>query len=238
MTEVHATGQREASRASGSAGGPHAVELFMDYHCPYSHRVTALLAGLPGDLVTVRHRLFGLEQVNRDPTATDWRLWEQPLDYVHYRERQDRRPLAAFLATAILEASEPPDVMTRFRLGVYATRFEHGGDIADLDVLDAIAVAAGVARDRLRDALADPAEEGAARQRLADDWAAARAEYAIFGVPTLRVDGGTPFYLRLAGPVDADAGPDFLAALLGFREAAPGVLELKVPARLEVAGGA
>jgi hypothetical protein len=227
------------ARAARPAGfGPRAVELFMDYHCPYSHRATAWLDGLPADLVTVSHRLFALEQVNRDPTATAWRLWEQPLDYVHYRERQDRRPLAAFLATAILEATEPPEVVTRFRLGVYAARFEQGGDIADLDVLDGVALAAGVARGRLGEGLADPTQAAAARQRIADDWAGSRAEYATFGVPTLRIDGGVPFYLRLAGPVDPASGAAFLTAILDFRAAAPGVLELKVPERVAESGGA
>jgi len=215
--------------------GQHAVELFMDYHCPYSYRATAWLDGLDGDRVVVRHRLFGLEQVNRDATATEWRLWEQPLDYAHYRERQDRRPLAAFLSTAIVEATETVEAAGRFRLGVYAARFEQAADISDLDVLEAIASAAGVGRGRVSEALADPATERAARQRIADDWAAARTDYATFGVPTLRIDGAAPFYLRLSRPVEPPAGPAFLDALLAFRAAAPDVLELKLPDPVETA---
>ena len=211
------------------------IELFMDFHCPYSYRATAWLDGLDPDRVVVRHRLFGLEQINRDASASDWRLWEQPLDYLHYRERQDRRPLAAFLAMAIFEATETAEVAGRFRLGVYAARFEQAADISDLEVLEAISVAVGMARGELRGRLDDPSLDRAARGRIADDWAAGRAEFAVFGVPTLRIAGGVPFYLRLAGPVAADAGAGFLDALLAFRDAAPDVVELKQPEAVEAA---
>ena len=214
---------------------PRAIELFMDYHCPYSYRATAWLDGLAPDRVVVRHRLFGLEQVNRDASASEWRLWEQPLDYAHYRERQDRRPLAPFLATAIVEATETAEIAGRFRLGVYAARFEQRADISDLDVLEAIAAAAGMARGQLAERFDHPALDRDARGRIAEDWAAARAEYAVFGVPTLRIEDGAPFYLRLAAPVEAGAGAAFLDALLAFRAAAPDVLELKLPERVEAA---
>jgi hypothetical protein len=183
---------------------PLEVELFMDYHCPYSHRVAAWLDGLGPERVAVRHRLFGLEQVNRDPTATEWRLWEQPLDYVHHGAR-------------------------RFRAGVYAARFDERLDIADPDVLDRLASAAGAVPDRVPAGLSDTDAIEAARRRIAVDWAAARADYMIFGVPTLRVGRARPFYLRLARPVDPAEGPRFLDALLAFRAAAPDVLELKLP---------
>lgn len=216
-------------------GAPVAVELFMDYHCPYSHRVVAWLDDLGPERVEVRHRLFGLEQVNRDPTATDWRLWEQPLDYRHYRDRQDRRPLAAFLATAIVEAGEPPDVARRFRRAVYAGRFGERSDITDVDILDGAARAAGAAPDRVRDGLRDQTVLVGARRRIADDWAAARSDFAIFGVPTLRIGAASPFYLRLARPVEPADGQARLEALLAFRRLAPEVLELKLPGQISSA---
>jgi predicted DsbA family dithiol-disulfide isomerase len=218
-----------AALRPGDALGPLEVELFMDYHCPYSHRVVAWLDALGPDRVAVRHRLFALEQVNRDAAAAEWRLWEQPLDYVHYQERQHRRPLAAFLATAIVDAEELPGVARRFRAGVYAARFDERLDITDPAILDRIAAAAGADSNRVRAGLADARAVALARQRIAGDWAAARTGYAIFGVPTLRIGDDRPFYLRLARPVAPADGPGFLDALLAFRAAAPDVLELKLP---------
>lgn len=211
------------------------VELFMDYHCPYSYRVVAWLDALEPERVRVRHRLFALEQVNHDPAAEQWRLWEQPLDYAQYRGRQHRRSLAAFLATAIVEATEPRETARRFRLEVYAARFEARADIADVEVLERAAIAAGAVPGRVRDGLANPRAIIAARARIAEDWAAARAEFTIFGVPTVRFDASPPFYLRLARPVGPDAGPGFLDALLAFRAAALDVLELKLPEPLSTA---
>jgi hypothetical protein len=205
----------------------------MDYHCPYSDRAVRWLDGLGPARVRVRHRFFGLEQVNRDPTASEWRLWEQPLDYQHYRERQDRRPLAAFLATAVIEASEPEDVQRRFRRAVYAVRFEQAGDISDVDVLEGVAEAAGAQPGRIRDGLDDPEQDVAGRRRIADDWAHARAEYETFGVPTLRFGDERPFYLRLARPIADGGEAAFLDALLAFRSAAPDVLEVKLPDPVE-----
>ncbi|MBI2775834.1 MAG: DsbA family protein [Chloroflexi bacterium] len=218
------------ARAQQPGGpGPLEVELFMDYHCPYSWRAVAWLDDLPADAVRVRHRLFALEQVNRDPSATGWQLWTQPLDYVHHQGRQDRRPLAAFLATDVIDRTEPADVARRFRRAVYAVRFETRGDITDPAVLEGAAEAAGAARGRIREALADEAALLPARQRIADDWTAARRDYAVFGVPTLRIGDEQPFYLRLARALEPAAGAAFLEALLAFRAAAPDVLELKLP---------
>lgn len=201
----------------------------MDYHCPYSYRVAGWLDDLEPRHVALRARLVGLEQFNRDVTAAEWRLWEQPLDYVHHRQRQNRRSLAAFLATAIIEAAEPGDVARRFRRAVYTARFSERADIADEAVLEHLADVAGVAPGRVRDGLADPATIAAARERLAEDWAAARRDYAIFGVPTVRIGTDRPWYLRLDDRVEPAEGLRLLDALLTFRAAVPDLLELKLP---------
>ena len=211
--------------------GPVPVEVFMDYHCPYSHRVICWLDDLGPDLAEVRFRFFALEQVNRDPDASAWRIWEQPLDYEHYQERPDRRALAAFLATAAVEAAFPadPGVSRRFRRAVYAARFEGHLDISDLAVLDDAGVAAGLPGGWIAAALADATLTSEGRSRIAADWASARSPYLVFGVPTLLLADGAPVYLRLTAPIPPADGPAFLAAFLAFRRAAPGVLEFKQP---------
>jgi predicted DsbA family dithiol-disulfide isomerase len=213
----------------GAEPEPAKVEVFMDFHCPYSYRAVCWLDELPAGIVDVRHRLFALEQVNRDPDAASWRIWEQPLDYVHYRDRPDRRGLAAFLATAVVEAGLDGDAARRLRRAIYEARFETALDISDPDVLDAAGVTAGLPVGWIRGALLDDARTGPARERLARDWAAARSPFLVFGVPTLAFADEAPVYLRLEAAVPPSEGTAFLDALRAFRRAAPGVLELKQP---------
>lgn len=224
-------GRQELPDGSGASSqeAPLRVELFMDYHCPYSYRVAGWLDDLGPARVAVRARLVALEQFNRDAAATEWRLWEQSIDYVHHRQRQNRRSLTAFLATAIVEAAEPAEVASRFRRDVYAARFIERDDIGDPAVLARLADVAGAAPRRIRDGFADPAAITVARRRLAEDWAAARSEYAIFGVPTLRFGTARPYYLRLADRVEPADGRRVLDALLAFRADVPDLLELKLP---------
>ena len=213
--------------AAAVAARPVAVDAFMDFQCPYSYRVVAWLDELGPERVTVRHHFFAIEQVNRDPAATEWRLWDQPLDYRHWRELPDRRPLLAFLAMAIVEATEPADVTQAFRLTLYMARFDFGKDISDLEVVEQAARMSGVAEGRIRTGLGDPAQEAAARGRIAADRALARGEFEIFGVPTLRLDGSRPVYTRLAGMVAPADAARLLETLVAVRDAAPEILELK-----------
>ena len=215
------------------AGTPIDLVLCYDYQCPYSARVVRWLEGLGPDAVRPRYRMFPLEQINVDPTASTWRLWEQPPDYVHYRGRQDRRSLPAFVVTAILDefASDgrmAPDALSAFRLGVYQARFDLGMDIADMAVLRAIAVAAGALTHDLDAALADPAAVDRARARIGEDWAASRARGAVFGVPTLILPDDQPVYLRLAREPSPDEAPDLLRRIVDLRRSAPWLLELKL----------
>ncbi len=211
------------------------VAVFYDYHCPYCRRALAWLDGLDDGQVRPRYRLFALEQVNRDPSAESWRLWEQPLDYAHYRGRQDRRPLAAFLVTALVEADEPPPVVRAFREAVYAARFDEGRDISDLALLVDLSTLAGADRERLSRSIDDPARDAVARDRIRDDWLAARSEYAIFGVPTLWLPGRAPIYLRLARPPGPAEGERLWERLIELTDAHPNLLELKVPDPIEAA---
>lgn len=217
-----------------TADEPLDVTVWADYHCPYSYRATAWLLGLGPAVVRTQFRPFPLEQVNRDPAAAEWRLWEQPLDYRHYRDRQDRRPLHAFLATALLEAAEPTPVVDRFRLAVYQARFDEAADISDVDLLARLAAEAGAEGRRLARAMADETALVAPRAGIARAWTDARSTYAIFGVPTLEPAGERPFYLRLERAVEPGReAADLLERVLGLRRDAPIVLELKLPDLVE-----
>jgi predicted DsbA family dithiol-disulfide isomerase len=210
------------------------LDVFYDFHCPYCYRAVEWLDRLTPEVVAPRYRLFALEQVNRDPEADAWRLWEQPLDYRHYRERQDRRPLAPFLAMANVEAVEPPEIIRRFRLGVFAARFDDEEDVTDVGRLARVLDGAGGDGDRLRDRIDDAAADVAARVRIATDWATARGEFAIFGVPTLRLEGARrPFYLRLEQRLTESDGRAFWARFRDLVEESPYLLEVKAADRRE-----
>lgn len=214
--------------------GPVELDVFYDFHCPYCYRAIEWLDRLTPELVAPRHRLFALEQVNRDPEADDWRLWEQPLDYRHYRERQDRRPLAPFLAIAQVEAVEPAEVVRRFRLAVFAARFDEQEDITDVGRLAKALEASGGDAGRLRDRFEDAAADVAARVRISTDWTAARTEFSIFGVPTLRLEGvRRPFYLRLEQRLTEGDGREFWARFRDLVEESPFLLEIKAAERPE-----
>ena len=216
------------------------ITVWYDYHCPYSRRAVAWLDGLGRERVVPTLRAFPLEQVNRDPTAAAWRIWEQPLSYDHYRGRQDRRGLAAFLATEILAAAETPEVMRRFREAVYATRFDRRVDISAPATLARAAAQAGAGSagahgDLLRAALSDETTLVRARRTLAEDWAAARRDWEIFGVPTLQLPGDAPIYLRLEHEPDPGTGAvDLLRRLVELRATAPFLIELKRPEQVTV----
>ena len=210
---------------------PLALTVFYDVHCPYSDRVLTWLAEL-GSAVAPTYRTFALEQVNADPSAMVWRIWEQPLDYEHYRGRRDRRALPAFLAILLAEQLGPRDAVDRFRLAVSNSRHTTEGDVSDVALLLRLAAAAGIDGEALGRLMADPAALDVARARIREDWHDARREYAILGVPTLRVDGAAPFYLRLEAVPENGQAEALLASVRGFREQLPRVLEIKVPERM------
>ncbi len=207
---------------------PTKLDLFYDFHCPYCYRAVDWIGGLGRDVVDAEYRLFALEQVNRDPEADGWRLWEQPLDYRHYRDRQDRRPLAPFLAMTHVEAVESADVAARYRLGVFALRFDEHEDITDIGRLAHVLNEAGGDGHRLKERFDDAAADVAARVRIATDWEDARRDFLVFGVPTLRLEGVTrPYYLRLEQRLTPADGRAFWDRFVGLLVEAPYLLEIK-----------
>lgn len=207
---------------------PLPLTVWYDVQCPYSDRVLRWLDRLGPARVRPTFRVFSLEQVNHDPDATTWRLWEQPLDYAHYRGRPDRRSLAAFLTILLLEATASPEAVDRYRLAVSTARHVDRQDISKRDVLLAIAARNEVDPRALAELLDDPDSVASARERIRSDWLAARSDYQVFGVPTLRVAGAAPYYLRLEHEPGFDEALGLLATLRGLPDRLSLVQELKV----------
>jgi hypothetical protein len=221
-------------------GSAPALELtaWYDFQCQYSERAIRWLDGMGLSVVRPTYRAFGLEQVSRDASATSWRLWEQPLDYDHHGGKPWKRSLAAFLATAILDATGQPEVAARFRHTALDARWLEQRDLSDPAVLVELAGVAGADAGALAEALAGSTPHGLRRQadaraRIAADWAAARADFAIFGVPTLRWGLIAPVYVRLRHVPEPDEARSLFDALVDLRERFPLVLELKEPDRLD-----
>jgi hypothetical protein len=221
----------------GSAPGLD-MTLWYDYQCTYSNRAIRWLDGLGPGVARMTYRAFGLEQVERDASATTWRLWDQPLDYEHHEGRPRKRSLAAFLATAVVAATGGPAIVARFRRTMLDARWTDKRDLSDPAVLVELAEVSGADAPMVAGALAGTGTDGAARQaaareRIAADWAAARTDHAIFGVPTIRWGDIAPVYLRLAHLPDPDEARPLFDALVDLRERFPLVLELKQPDRLD-----
>jgi hypothetical protein len=219
---------------SGAAAwaSPLALTVFYDIHCPYSDRVLGWLDELQPGLVETTFRAFPLEQVNHDPTAASWRIWDQPLDYEHYRGRPQRRSLRALLAITLVGTFAPRDVTDQFRLAVSHARHSGHLDVSQPALLLELAAGAGADAGALQAGFEDPGALAAARDRLRQDWEAAGAEYEIFGVPTLQVAGRPPFYLRLERTPQGGAATALLETIRDLPERLPQVLELKVPERV------
>ena len=220
-----------------TTSAPLELTVFYDVHCPYSDRVLAWLADLGRDAVSAQYRTFPLEQVNHDASATEWRLWEQPLEYEHYQGRQDRRALPAFIAILLAERIAPVGIVDRYRLLVSRARHGLGRDVTDHEFLLELADEAGVDARALGRLLDDEGALRWARRRIADDWAEARADYEIFGVPTLRLDGVPPFYLRLERVPRGEDARELLESIGGFGRRLPQVVEIKVPERVKAPVG-
>lgn len=210
------------------------MTVFYDIHCPYSDRVLAWLADLGRDAVAPEYRTFPLEQVNHDAGATSWRIWDQPLDYEHYQGRQDRRALPAFVAIVLAERVAPVVSVDRYRLLVSRARHGLGRNVTEREFLLELADEAGVDARVLGRLLEDEDALVWARARIAADWADARGEFEIFGVPTLRIEGVAPFYLRLERVPRGEHAHELLESIRAFGVRLPQVLEIKVPERSRV----
>ena len=210
------------------------MTVFYDVHCPYSDRVLAWLADLGRDVAAPEYRTFPLEQVNHDASATSWRIWDQPLDYEHYLGRQDRRALPAFVAIVLAERVAPIGAVDRYRLLVSRARHGLGRDVTEREFLLELADEAGVDAPALGRLLDDEEALAWGRARIAEDWADARGEFEIFGVPTVRVDGVPPFYLRLERVPRGDDARELLESIRAFGRRLPQVVEIKVPERARV----
>ena len=132
-------------------------------------------------------KYFSLEQVN-SKEGPDWKLWEQPDDYV---SRGRNAFHAAEAARCQGEAA-----FDAFHYGLLKARHEDIKDIADPAILIEVAESAGLEIDRFRNDLSDRR----LLDKLASDHTFAIETLNIFGTPTLVFLEQQAIFLKMVPP--------------------------------------
>jgi len=166
---------------------PLVVEVYYDYLCPYVYAgvfwardvKTAL-----GDDIEFVWRSFPLEQVN-SPEGPEWKLWEQPDDYVS-------RGLNAFRGAEAAKL-QGPDHFANFHFALLEARHVDDKNIGRKDVVIETAGKAGLDVDAFTKALGDRS----LMANIGKDYEKARNEYGVFGTPTFVFPGGESAYMKM-----------------------------------------
>jgi predicted DsbA family dithiol-disulfide isomerase len=191
-------------------------DVFYDYLCPFVYRASVLIENVRSsgerDL-KVGWRYFSLAQVNSKEDG--WTVWDAPAG-----ERVKGRN--AFKAA---EAARRQGRFDDFHMPMLLARHRDRLDIDQLEVVERVAVDAGLDLDRFRRDIADPDILDA----LARDHRKAVAELGVFGTPTFVFQGGASAYVRLSEPPDPADALRVFDALVQVAAREPGILEIKRP---------
>ncbi len=191
-------------------------DVFYDYLCPFVYRASVLIENVRAsgerDL-KVAWRYFSLAQVNSKEDG--WTVWDAPAgDRVKGRN--------AFKGA---EAARRQGRFDDFHMPMLLARHRDRLDIDQVEVVERVAVDAGLDLDRFRRDIADPDILDA----LAKDHRQAVAELGVFGTPTFVFQGGASAYVRLAEPPDPADALKVFDALVEVAAREPRILEIKRP---------
>lgn len=200
--------------------GPDVIrfEIFYDYFCPFVYRASVLLQNVgrsPAVELDVTWRYFSLAQVNSKDDG--WTAWEAP-ESEHVRGR---------LAFKAAEAARRQDGFEAFHMPLLEARHRDRLDIDLIEVVERVAVDAGLDLNRFRKDLADPK----ILESLRRDHTEARNEHGVFGTPTFVFPDGASAYVRLAEAPDAAGAPGVFERLISIVAGEPAILEIKRPRR-------
>jgi predicted DsbA family dithiol-disulfide isomerase len=195
---------------------PEVIELdvFYDYLCPFVYRASVLLQNVGRSRnLKVTWRYFSLTQVNSKDDG--WTVWNAPAS-----EKVKGR-----LAFKAAEAARRQDRFEELHLPLLEARHRDRLDIEQVDVVERVAVDAGLDLERFRHDLADPE----ILVSLARDHQQAVSEHGVFGTPTLLFREGTSAYVRLAETLDGADAIRLFDRLLSIAAREPSILEIKRP---------
>ena len=193
-------------------------EVFYDYLCPFVYRASVLLQNLgeSGEhSLQVRWRYFSLTQVNSKDEG--WTVWDAPAS--------DRvRGRGAFKAA---EAARRQGRFDEMHMPLLQARHRDRLDIDSVDVLEQVAIEAGLDLDRFRLDLA--AEDILAP--LARDHREAVSRHGVFGTPTFVFPDGASAYVRLSEAPGVAESARVFGKLLSIAADEPRILEIKRPVK-------
>ena len=193
-------------------------EVFYDYNCPFVYRASATIALLresgARDL-RVTWRYFSLAQVNSDKEG--WTAWAAP----------ETEPVRGRLAFKAAEAARRQDRFDVMHPALLRARHEDRHDLDVMQVVERVAVEAGLDLERFR---ADVAADDILTA-LARDHQEGVTRHGVFGTPTFVFRTGVAAYVRLAAvPSPADASRVF-DSLVAVAAGEPSIVEIKRPTR-------
>jgi predicted DsbA family dithiol-disulfide isomerase len=193
-------------------------DVFYDYLCPFVYRATVLLQNVRASgerSLKVGWRYFSLAQVNSKEAG--WTVWDAPAgDRVKGR-----------LAFKGAEAARRQGRFDDFHMPMLVARHRDRLDIDQVEVVERIAVDAGLDLDRFRRDIADPD----ILEALARDHRQAVGELGVFGTPTFVFEDGASAYVRLSEPPDPADALRVFDALVEVAAREPGILEIKRPTK-------
>ena len=191
-------------------------DVFYDYLCPFVYRAAVLLQNVQASgerSLEVGWHYFSLAQVNSKEDG--WTVWDAPAgDRVKGR-----------LAFKGAEAARRQGRFDDFHMPMLVARHRDRLDIDQVEVVERVAVDAGLELDRFRTDIADPPILDA----LARDHRQAVGELGVFGTPTFVFQDGASAYVRLSEPPDRADALRVFDALVGVAAGEPGILEIKRP---------
>ncbi|UCB42171.1 MAG: DsbA family protein [Dehalococcoidales bacterium] len=166
--------------------------------------------------MTVIWKYFSLEQVN-SKEGPDWKLWEQPVDYVSRGRNAFHAAEAARVQGEI--------VFDTFHFALLKARHEDKKDITDPAILIEVAKSVGLDIDRFRDDLNDRR----LLNKLAEDHVFAVETLNVFGTPTLVFPEQQAVFLKMAPPPSRDESVTVFEDIRRLAEDRQQIKEIKRP---------
>ncbi len=197
------------------------IDVFFDFGCPYVYNAAVWLQKVKEDMegkLAINWKYFSLEQVNSQ-NGPDWKLWEQPEDYLS----RGRRAFQA--AEAARRQSEA--AFSRFHMALLRARHEQSRDIADVNTLIEVAERSGLEMPRFQEDLSN-------RQllaKLAEDHTLATESLGVFGTPTIVFPEGQVVFLKMMSVPPPEECLQLFMEIRHLAEQRQYVQEVKRPAR-------
>jgi predicted DsbA family dithiol-disulfide isomerase len=192
------------------------LEVFYDYFCPFVYRASVLLQNVGRTRpLKVAWRYFSLAQVNSKDDG--WTVWDAPAS-------ENVRGRMAFKAA---EAARRQGRFAGLHMSLLQARHRDRLEIDQPEVLERVAVDAGLDLDRFRKDVSDPGILAA----LARDHRQAVSEHGVFGTPTLVFPDGASAYVRLSEALEGPDATRVFDHLVSVAAREPSILEIKRPRR-------